>query len=177
MRTPGLSLGLASLLALFALSAASFAQTYSYDDAGRVSQVTYADGTTIAYAYDAAGNPTSQAVTPEPPASGGGGGCFIATAAYGTVLDPHVQDLRDFRDAYLLTNAPGRLFIDVYERTSPPLAAVIERHAALRFVARVLLAPVVLAAGYPRAALALTMLSMVFWLHRRRRRAALVAQP
>lgn len=168
MRIPNLLRHLASLLVLLAAAAVPSAQTYSYDDAGRIRQVTYDDGTTIAYEYDTAGNPTTQAVTPEPPAASSSGGCFIATAAYGTALDPHVQDLRDFRDAYLLPNAPGRWIISVYERTSPPLAAIIERHPALRFVARVLLAPVVLAAGHPRAALALGLLAVFVWMRRRR---------
>ncbi len=167
---------LACALALVLSSSAS-AQTYSYDPAGRVTQVTYADGTTIAYSYDASGNATQSNVTPEPPAGGGGGGgggCFIATAAYGSMLDPHVQALRDFRDAFLLTNAPGRLLIRVYERTSPPIAAVIARHGALRFVTRVALAPLVLGAAFPRTALALLLLAAFWRFERRRRRAARV---
>ena len=69
-----------------------------------------------------------------PGAGGVGDGsstCFIATAAYGSELDPHVDALRKFRDTYMLTNAPGRLLIRVYEASSPPIARVIAEHAWL----------------------------------------------
>ena len=58
-------------------------------------------------------------------------GCFIATAAYGSSLDPHVAVLRAFRDTYLLTNRAGRSFVDFYYRYSPPLAHLIARHSRL----------------------------------------------
>ena len=51
-----------------------------------------------------------------------GGFCFLATAAWGSYQEPHVQVLRRFRDEVLLTNGPGRAFVSAYYATSPPLA-------------------------------------------------------
>jgi hypothetical protein len=82
-----------------------------------------------------------------------GGGCFIATAAYGSYLHPKVALLREFRDKYLLTNRPGRLFVSFYYVVSPSIADVIARHEWMRGVVRVLLTPVVLSVEYPLAAL------------------------
>jgi hypothetical protein len=94
---------------------------------------------------------------------GGGGGCFIATAAYGSFLDPHVVTLRVFRDRYLTGNRIGRAFIAAYYAWSPPAARIIARHETARAATRLVLAPVVLAAGHPRGALALglALLSML----------------
>ncbi len=67
--------------------------------------------------------------------------CFIATAAYGSLLDPHVSILRLFRDRYLLTNGPGRLLVRSYYRHSPPLAELVAAHPLLRLLVRLLLVP------------------------------------
>jgi len=88
-----------------------------------------------------------------PPATGGGdggGGCFIATAAYGSPLAPDVQVLRDFRDRYLVPTAPGRLVVRVYARLSPPLADAIRDRDGMRTAVRGALGPVV---GWVRLAL------------------------
>jgi hypothetical protein len=74
---------------------------------------------------------------------GEGEGCFIATAAYGSFLDSHVQKLRDFRDSYLLTNSVGRAVVAAYYRLSPPLAEFIDEHPVLRPLARLSLLPAV----------------------------------
>ncbi|MBI5913293.1 fibronectin type III domain-containing protein [Candidatus Azambacteria bacterium] len=77
------------------------------------------------------------------PSGGGGGGCFIATAAYGSYLDPHVITLRKFRDEYLLTNLPGRAFVAAYYWASPPIADFITKHEWARETTQVALAPIV----------------------------------
>ncbi len=74
---------------------------------------------------------------------GGGGGCFIAVAAFGSPMAPQVQLLREFRDRYLMTNAPGRLFVSGYYRTSPPLARRIADSEVLRAITRAGLIPVI----------------------------------
>jgi len=51
-----------------------------------------------------------------------GGGCFVATAAYGSSMEPQVTILRKFRDRYLLPNPLGNALVDFYYKCSPPLA-------------------------------------------------------
>jgi len=71
-----------------------------------------------------------------------GGPCFIATAAYGSPLHPYLDILREVRDRYLRTSSAGRLFLSVYERYAPSLAALIDRHEILKPLTRVVLLPV-----------------------------------
>lgn len=79
-------------------------------------------------------------------------GCFIATAAYGSYLDSHVNVLRDFRDEYLLTNTIGKAFVSFYYRTSPPIAHYIGQHEITRTATRFVLTPIVLGVKYPEIA-------------------------
>ena len=55
-----------------------------------------------------------------------GGGCLIATAAYGSELAPQVQQLRELRDNQLLQTESGKQFMimfnDVYYSFSPIIA-------------------------------------------------------
>lgn len=77
-----------------------------------------------------------------------GEACFIATAAYGSPFEQHVEVLREFRDQYLLTHSPGRWFISLYYRFSPPLAHFIANHEHLKFLVRIALLPAVGAAWF-----------------------------
>jgi uncharacterized repeat protein (TIGR02543 family)/uncharacterized delta-60 repeat protein len=74
---------------------------------------------------------------------GKAGGCFIATAAYGSPLHPHVDVLRDFRDKYLMSNKLGCEFIDFYYKYSPFLANIIARSKPLKVTVRIHLVPII----------------------------------
>jgi len=80
---------------------------------------------------------------------GGSSGCFIATAAYGSYLDPHVQVLRDFRDDYLLTNEFGQTLVETYYTHSPPIAEYLQEHEILRTTTRWALTILVLIIEHP----------------------------
>jgi PKD repeat protein len=82
------------------------------------------------------------------------GGCFIATAAYGSYLHPHVKVLREFRDEYLLTHKIGQALVAFYYQTSPPIADYIAQHDTLRTTTRWILTPIVYSIAYPK----------IFWL-------------
>jgi len=69
--------------------------------------------------------------------------CFIATAAFGTEMAGKIHVLRTFRDRYLITNGPGRAFVDFYYRHSPSVAAWIRSSGALRTATRLVLYPLV----------------------------------
>jgi hypothetical protein len=82
------------------------------------------------------------------PGSGGtagpsSGACFIATAAYGSALHPYVKTLRGFRDSFLMNNAPGRRFVALYYRFSPPIAEIIAKNPVLKQLTRLLLLPAI----------------------------------
>jgi len=62
--------------------------------------------------------------------------CFIATAAYGSVMAPPVQFLREFRDNTVLKSRYSRFFekiLDVYYIFSPPIAKAMMEHKALKY--------------------------------------------
>ncbi|HEY5648749.1 MAG TPA: CFI-box-CTERM domain-containing protein [Nitrospiria bacterium] len=100
------------------------------------------------------------------------GYCFIATAAYGSLLEPEVVVLREFRDRFLLTHAPGRAFVRFYYRTSPPLAAFIEDHPLARGATRAALSPLVYGFKYPWVLAVVLAVSLLGFRLRRRRTAA-----
>jgi hypothetical protein len=77
--------------------------------------------------------------------SGGSGdsGCFIATAAYGSPMQPYVEVLREFRDRFLLVNKAGKAIVNIYYAYAPPVADFIAKHDNLRALVRLSLLPIV----------------------------------
>lgn len=90
--------------------------------------------------------------------------CFIATAAFGSILERHVEVLREFRDRFLMGHDFGRLVVGMYYKYSPALADRIEESEILRGIVRIFLIPVVGAAAivvYGTVPLLVCMLCMV----------------
>jgi len=71
----------------------------------------------------------------EPPS----GGCFIATAAYGTPTAEQLDVLREFRDSVLLESTVGSRLVDLYYQMSPPVADFISENSFVRTLVRELL--------------------------------------
>jgi hypothetical protein len=73
--------------------------------------------------------------------TGAGGGCFIATAAFGSKMERNVQILSDFRDKRLSSNRIGRGIVKLYYKLSPPLANYLYRHPFARTAVKYALMP------------------------------------
>ncbi len=77
--------------------------------------------------------------TTPPPTPPSGGGCFIATAAYGTPTAKQLDVLRAFRDEVLLKSTVGSQLVNFYYKVSPPIANFISQHNVVRTLVRELL--------------------------------------
>ncbi|MDD9813034.1 MAG: hypothetical protein OXU37_01985 [Thaumarchaeota archaeon] len=119
--------------------------TYSYKALASVSS-----GRTLVAAGD------FEVRVPPPAAAGGdpvegedagGGGCLIATAAYGSELAPNVQRLREVRDSAVLATGAGagfmRLASGAYYAFSPAIADAQREEPALREAVRAAVTPMV----------------------------------
>lgn len=81
---------------------------------------------------DLQGSATSRPPSMQQPESQkSSGGCYVATAVYGSYDAPEVLVLRKFRDERLRQTLLGRVFIDVYYAVSPPLARHLPRYRSL----------------------------------------------
>ncbi len=69
------------------------------------------------------------------------GGCFIATALYGSRLSKEISILREFRDQFLLPNNLGKKTVDLYYRYSPLLARFISQSERVKSMVRILIYP------------------------------------
>ena len=79
--------------------------------------------------------------------------CFIATAAYGSWMHPHVASLRRFREEVLLKTTIGSSVVEAYYKYSPPIAEYIRHRPLLRSLTRMALAPLVLTVEHPAGSL------------------------
>src|SRR5262249_36035766 len=80
-------------------------------------------------------------------------GCFVATAAFGSEMEPDVLALRRFRDRKLTPHPLGRALVSLYYAASPPLARAIRTDDTIRARVRDLLYPEV---AFAKAALLLS---------------------
>jgi hypothetical protein len=71
-----------------------------------------------------------------------GGGCFIATTAYGELMDTHGNLLMEFRDRFLFINFLGEEFVKLHYTLSAPVADVVAKNETLRKVTRSSLSPI-----------------------------------
>jgi hypothetical protein len=69
--------------------------------------------------------------------------CFVATAAYGSVMANDVTMLRHLRDSLLRSNVLGELAVETYYTFGPPVAGTVGESDLLRATARDVLAPIV----------------------------------
>jgi len=76
-----------------------------------------------------------------------GGGCLIATAAYGSELAPQVQQLRELRDNQLLQTESGSAFMsgfnELYYSFSPTIADMQREHPLFKETVKLAITPMI----------------------------------
>jgi hypothetical protein len=77
-------------------------------------------------------SPVPQTVASGTPASSGGSGCFVVTAACGDEQAYPVRVLRAYRDDVMAETPWGKAAIVIYRRIGPPLARLVANSALLR---------------------------------------------
>lgn len=104
--------------------------------------------------------------------------CFIATAAYGSTLEPKLDEFRKFRRLFLLRSSWGKAFVKWYYQYGQLGARWLESHDWAKPVARALLWPVyqwtvwtnrfgLLWGFFPLLLLPLLMFTLMLWLRKK----------
>jgi len=92
-------------------------------------------------------NGVCQVIMDKEPAPTGGGGCLIATAAYGTELAPQVQFLREIRDNTVMSTASGTSFMtgfnQLYYSFSPTIADMERENPMFQEAVRAFITPMI----------------------------------
>ena len=74
-----------------------------------------------------------------------GGGCLVATAAYGSEMSVQVQQLRELRDDVILGTTSGAMFVSgfntVYYSFSPTISDIQREHLVFKEMTRIILTP------------------------------------
>jgi hypothetical protein len=92
-------------------------------------------------------NPSTPTTTPTPTPTqqSNGGGCLIATAAYGSEMAPQVQFLREIRDNTVLQTESGSAFMtgfnQFYYSFSPAIADYERENPAFKEAVKLTLTP------------------------------------
>lgn len=90
----------------------------------------------------------NQTITDEPSKEiDNGGGCLIATAAYGSELAPQIQQLREIRDNQLFKTESGKLFMNsfnyVYYSFSPVIADYERENPIFKELVKITITPMI----------------------------------
>lgn len=103
---------------MFASFASRGEQSYSYTDSSGVTThgLSYSQAQQMK-GLDSVGRNTSSSSG----SGSSGGGCYVATAVYGSYDCPQVWTLRRYRDDTLASTLAGRCFIHTYYAISPTL--------------------------------------------------------
>lgn len=106
----------------------------------------------IVYAIDLTERPVYQQIEEkaemkQESADDAGGGCLIATAAYGTELAPQVQFLREIRDNTVMSTSSGAAFMSgfnqLYYSFSPTIADMERDNPLFKETVKVLITPMI----------------------------------
>lgn len=85
-----------------------------------------------------------------------GGGCLVATAAFGSELNYHIQQLRETRDVKIASTESGRLFLhtfnSIYYQFSPFIADYERENPLFQDATRIYLGPMLLSLGIMNSA-------------------------
>lgn len=93
------------------------------------------------------GQTTNQSAEDSETENSEGGGCLIATAAYGSELAPQVQQLREIRDSQLMSTEAGSAFMELFNQFyysfSPTIADYERENPAFKETVKVTLVPLI----------------------------------
>lgn len=132
-----------SMLAPVAMVPATAGQLQSFEVDGLLPTTDYWVGIR---AYDDCRNYSDLAIialTTTERQSGEVDACFVATAAYGSLMANDVEMLRSFRDSVLRSTVFGELAVEAYYTFGPSVAGVVGESELLRATARGVLSPII----------------------------------